>query len=307
MECVKCKKLINDNSKFCNNCGTLIISDIECPGCNTQNPADSRFCRNCGKDLKNQESHEDQEPKEMTVTQSVENEKSDIALKKDSKITGFLKGNKKIPKNDSKLLVAAIALVGVLDKATDKSLPQEIANIVKFHSRGATIAALGSGLLPGIGSTTAVVASAGFIWSMYIRINNKIGLSISKNIIKTVAAGVATNLASSAVGALILSTALSITGIGNVGSSAIMGITCYALTLASGFVYLKILTNLFKAGKDPTTLSVDELKNTAKIVMDNENIKELMKDAKEMYKTAKEQGELDNNEEVTIEEIDDGD
>ena len=309
MECIKCKNIINDNSKFCNNCGTPVITDIECPGCNTQNPVDSKFCRNCGKDLKSRESYEDHEPKEMTVTQPVKNEKSDIALKTDSKITGFIKGNKKIPKTDSKLLGAAIAMVAALDKSTDKSLPQEIANIVKFHSRGATIVALGSGLIPGIGSSAAVVASAGFIWTMYIRINNKIGLNISKKIIKTVASGLVTNLAANVAGQLIGSAIGSfVPVIGTIGSSAISGVTCYALTLASGFLYLKIITNIFKAGKDPSTLSVDELKKASKIVMENENIKELIKDAKEMFKTAKEEGEFDNkDEEVTIEEIDDGD
>jgi len=227
MECVKCKKLINDNSKFCDNCGTPVITDIECPDCNTQNSVNSKFCVNCGKDLKNQEAHEGQNPKEITETQPAENEKSGIALKKDSKSTGFLKGIKKIPATDAKLMGVAIAMVAALDKAADKSLPQEIAKIVKFHSRGATIVALGSGLIPGIGSSAAVVASAGFIWSMYIRINNKIGINIPKKIIKTVATGLVTNLAANVAGSLIGSAVSSfIPVLGSVASSAISGVTC---------------------------------------------------------------------------------
>jgi len=199
----------------------------------------------------------------------------------------------KISSLEQKLIMAAIELLKVLDKLADESLPQEIAGIVKLHSKGAAVSAVASAWVPGVGSAAAVVASAGFIWSMYIRINRKISLSIPKSIIKTLAGGVATNLAAAAAAKLIASTLLSITKVGAVGSSVIMGITCYALTLVSGFVYLKILTNIFKAGKDPSKLSASELKEAANSAIKSENIKELIKTAREDYKAAKERGEFD--------------
>jgi hypothetical protein len=195
--------------------------------------------------------------------------------------------------DNSKLFEVSCELLKIMDKTVDDGLPEEIAEIVKSHSKGAAIAALGSAWIPGIGGTAAVTIAAGFVWSMYLRINSKIELSLSENIIKTVASGIATNLAAWAIASLAISTALSfLPGLGNVGASAIMCGTCYALTLASGFVYLKILTRVFKAGKDPTSMTADDLKEVAKEVVQNEDIKAFMKEAKEEYKAAKAHGEI---------------
>jgi hypothetical protein len=54
MVCSKCNSPNNDNAKFCNNCGALIITDIECPDCKTINTANSKFCNSCGKGLLSQ-------------------------------------------------------------------------------------------------------------------------------------------------------------------------------------------------------------------------------------------------------------
>jgi uncharacterized protein (DUF697 family) len=130
---------------------------------------------------------------------------------------------------------------------------------------------------------------------MYARINKEIGLPFSENIIKTVASGVATNLAAGALASFIVSSALSfLPGLGSASASAIMCGTCYALTLASGFVYLKILTRIFQAKSDPTTFSADKLKEVAKQVVQEEDIKSVMKEAKEEYKAAKNRGEINN-------------
>ena len=195
--------------------------------------------------------------------------------------------------HEDKLLKAALALVEVMDKTVDKSLPKEIAEIVKFHSKGAAVAALGAAWLPGAGAAAAMALNAGFVWSMYARINTKIDVKLSENIIKTVASGVATNLASNAIAFVVVSTALSfLPGIGSIGSSAIMAGTCYALTLAAGFVYLKILTQIFKAKADPSTLSADDLKDIAKSVVEHEDIKSVMKEAKDDFIAAKARGEI---------------
>lgn len=195
--------------------------------------------------------------------------------------------------NHNLLLGQAAKLVEAMDKTADDNLPQNIAEIVKFHSKGAAVAALGSAWVPGFGGAAATVACAGFIWTMYGRIGAEIDLPISKNILKTLASGVATNIASSVVGAIALSTAFSLVpGIGNAGAAIIMGGTCYAMTLASGYVYLKIMTQLFNKGIDPTTLSEQELKNVAKTVASDSDVKDVIKGAKEEFKSKQEQGEF---------------
>ncbi|NDV66342.1 zinc ribbon domain-containing protein [Bacteroides sp. 224] len=195
---------------------------------------------------------------------------------------------------DFDLLKNAVELVNILDKTADGSLPQEIADIVKFHTKGATVSALATAWIPGVGSTAALVAGAGFVWGMYLRINTKIGLTMTSNIVKTLASGVLTNLAAAAATSVIVSSAMSFfPGIGNVGASAIMAGTVYAATIASGVIYLKVLTNLFKAGKNPEGLSAEELKNAAKRVTNEMDVKEFMNKAKKEYKKAKEAGEFD--------------
>lgn len=194
---------------------------------------------------------------------------------------------------DQLLLEQAKRLVESMDKTVDENLPYAIAEIVKFHSKGAAISALASAWVPGAGGAAATVACAGFIWTMYGRIGTEIDVPMSKNILKSLASGVATNIASYVVGMIALSTAFSlIPGLGNVGSSVIMGGTCYAMTLASGYVYLKIMTHLFRKGIDPTTLTEQELRSVAKTVASDSDIKEVIKGAKEDFKSKKEQGEF---------------
>ena len=182
-------------------------------------------------------------------------------------------------------------------EANNKSIdPKDIANIVKVHAAGATVAGLGTAWLPGLGAAVATATCVGFIWGMYIRINNQIGLKLSKNILQTLAAGVATNLASAAISSIVIGALFSfIPGIGSVGASVIFGTICYALTFASGFVYIKLITNIFKAKKAPENYSAEDLKTMAEETIKNENMKDFMKKAKEDYKKAKENGDFDKS------------
>ena len=82
---------------------------------------------------------------------------------------------------------------------------------------------------------------------MYGRINFILGIPFSENLLKSLATGVATNLASYAVASIVVSTCLSfIPGIGSLGATAIVVATSYALTLASGYVDMKVLIGLAK-------------------------------------------------------------
>ncbi|MCE2984015.1 MAG: hypothetical protein LW832_10690 [Parachlamydia sp.] len=176
-------------------------------------------------------------------------------------------------------------IAGGLDQIVDENLPYQIADIVKFHSKGAAAAAVGSAWIPGAGGAAAILASAGFIWSMYARIGSEINLPMSENILKTLGSGVATNLASGMAASWVMSSVFSLfPGIGSIGASVVMGGTCYALTLASGYVYLKIMTALFISGVDPTKMSEQELNNMAKNIANDSDVKDVMNTAKQAYK-----------------------
>lgn len=163
--------------------------------------------------------------------------------------------------------------------------PEDIKDIALFHSKGAAAAGVASGWVPGAGGTIAAVTAAGFIWSMYLRINDKIGLSISENILKTLASGVATNLAAYAVGSIAVTTVLSfLPFVGNVGASVIAGSIAFALTIVSAGVYLIMLTEIFQAKHgDINKMSADDLKDLAKEVIDNNDVESALKQARKAY------------------------
>lgn len=183
------------------------------------------------------------------------------------------------------ILHAAKELVETLNRVVDENLPAEIADIVKTHSAGAAAASVAAGWIPGAGGLAAAGICAGFVWTMYGRINSKIGLPLTENIVKSLATGVATNLATGLVGALVVQTIFSIfPGIGSLAAATVAGGTGYALTLASGYVYLKLLTKLFLGGNDPTTMDASALKEAAGRVAASENMNDVMSSAKADYK-----------------------
>ena len=192
------------------------------------------------------------------------------------------------------LLHAANDLVAILDKTADKMLPKEISDIVKFHSKGAGVAGLAAGWAPGVGSTLAVATAAGFVWTMYGRINSKLDVPIGKNILKSLASALCTNLATFMAATFVGSTLASLfPGIGSVAAAGINGAMVFALTWVSGLVYLKLLTLLAQKKVSFESVTADEMKTMMKEIVAGENIKSLLKEAKNIFTRQKESGELD--------------
>ena len=184
---------------------------------------------------------------------------------------------------DVELAKAALELSKSFDKVAETTLPDKIVESVKFHSKGAATAGVASGWVPGTGGIALAGVTAGFVWHMYADINKQLGIPFSEHLVKSLAGGIATNLSSYVVGSIVVSTAISfIPGLGNVGASAIVGTTSYALTLASGYVYMKTLILL--ANKDGLNVSEEQLKTTAKKIIKNLNTKKIIKQAKNSYK-----------------------
>lgn len=195
---------------------------------------------------------------------------------------------------DNSLLNEAKKMLDVMDGKADEILPESLVDIVKFHTKGATASALASAWIPGAGGTIATISAAGFIWSMYIRINEKIGMPFSENVIKTIASGVATNLASVAAGNIIFSSLASfLPGLGTVGASVVVGITCYAMTLCSGYLYFKLMTKLIQDGIDLSNASVENIKSASEIIAKSNDVKDFLKKAKKEFMEKKKSGDFD--------------
>ena len=201
------------------------------------------------------------------------------------------------------LFKASFALCKALHKAGPQVMGREIADIVEKHSIGASAAALGSAWLPAAGSTAALAASAGFVWSMYFRISSRIGVPFSKNILKSVATAMCTNLASSAISYVVVASALSLIPFGGFASSVIMATVAFSLTWSCGLVYLKVLTRFAESNIDFDTVDEDDLKIVADEVLAEEDVKEMMKQAKAQFKKAKARGAIRKGaKEIALEE-----
>lgn len=178
---------------------------------------------------------------------------------------------------EQEMLKTTVKLVKLIDKGADTLLPQQIVDIVKLHSK----LAVGSAWIPVPGADVA--ASAATIWGMYIRINNKIGISVKDNIIKTIGAGVATNLASYLAISGVASAMKFIPGIGTIGGAVIMSASMYAMTLASGYVYLQALTLL--ASRNGANFNVSDISSAVnEILKEKSIIKDFINAAKKEYK-----------------------
>lgn len=176
------------------------------------------------------------------------------------------------------LMHVSIELVKVLDKTADATLPQEIVDVVKLHSK----LAVGSAWIPVPGADVA--AGAANIWGMYARINGKIGIPVKENVLKSIGAGVATNLTSYIAMSGVASAMKFIPGIGSVGGALIMSASLYAVTLVSGWVYLKALCLM--AERNGGSINASDFKNAIdQVLSDKGLIKRLITVAKKEYKS----------------------
>lgn len=178
---------------------------------------------------------------------------------------------------NEKLFRAALKLVQLMDKGADNLLPKQIVEVVKLHSK----LAVGSAWIPVPGADIA--AGAASIWGMYIRINNKIGLPFGENVMKSIGSGVATNLAGYIAVSGIASALKFIPGVGSIGGALIMSTSMYAVTLASGYVYLQALCLI--AEKKSKNITSNDLKNAINEMLKQKSvIKNFIDEAKKSYK-----------------------
>lgn len=193
------------------------------------------------------------------------------------------------------LVYALRALEQASKDVIDSQKIEKAGDTIKGCAITAAVAGIGSGWLPGVGALVATAAWVAAIWGMYVKINKDLGISIKDNILKSLASAILTNILASA-GSLILmltgSFLLSfIPGLGSVGAIAIDGFIGYITVFASGVLYIKLLTKLFKAGKG-FNIAESEVKRVADDIVKEDNIPNILKDGKKAYKEDKRKGKF---------------
>ena len=160
-----------------------------------------------------------------------------------------------------------------LEKNTIGGLPEKIQSDITTHA----FIAAGSSFIPVPGASAA--ANVANIWAMYARINSDIGITFSKNILKTVASGVVANLG----GYVVLLGAGELLKFIHVFGSFVGA----AITLVSAYVYIKAITLMARKridfnNEEKLQHEVDEILRN-----DKEEIKAMLKEAKNSYKPQK--------------------
>lgn len=196
------------------------------------------------------------------------------------------------------LTKAATTLLEVIkqtDGLADKIYPEEIVSVVKLHAKLATASALIP--IPGVD----LIASATSIWSMYVRLNNKLEIPFKENAMKTIASGISTNLLGYVVSLGIGSGLKLIPGIGTIMGTTLMLAGLYATTLASGWIYIKVLTIL--AQKNKGIISLEGFQDEIKEFMKNNKgeIKDFINNAIKFYKKNKKELKVNPEEKEKLE------
>lgn len=184
--------------------------------------------------------------------------------------------NKKYKIMNHLLLPAAVMAVKMLDQSMRNELPYEIVDTIQTHAGIAVAAAW----IP-IGGLDVAALTAN-VWTMYARINKKLGISFSENMMKSIGSAVAANLASNLAIAGVGAALKWIPVIGTVTGGIIMSASMYGTTIGAAWIYLTALVNWVKKGQG----SGDDLRSCINDVMaqNKDTINNVINKAKASYK-----------------------
>lgn len=273
MNCSVCGSFIQDGAKFCAECGAPVIREVFCTNCGNKLTKEQKFCPQCGTAAGG-------------VTSNLENAEKSVEKKE----------------NRFKSNVVTKALKDVPGNVISEETAEDIAKIISMHALGAAASGAATAWIPGAGATVATAGQIAFIWTMYIRIGERVGINLSKEKLKFLGSAIVSNLASAAGSYLAASAISLIPGVGSVAAILLMAGAGYALVTVAGVIYINLMSSLIKTGTDMATMSNEELKAKMAEVMKEQNIKSMMKDAQTEYVKARKEGAVSGKETVELEE-----
>lgn len=159
------------------------------------------------------------------------------------------------------LYSVALQAIDAYKKINDAAkyvLPEDIEKIVRKHAA----IAVATAFIP-VGGLDLVAATAN-VWTMYVRINNALGVKFSDNKMKSIGSAVVSNLVQN-LGVAAVAMALKWNPISYIASVAVLTGALYGLTITSGWVYLKALTNMALNDGDIDRSIKETLKDKASI------------------------------------------
>lgn len=188
-----------------------------------------------------------------------------------------------------------------LDKAMQGTLDGTKISAIKDTIRGfaiaAALASAVAGLAPGIAGVVTLLTQTGFVWATYVKINNTLGISMTKDTAKFLGSAIVTNIALNAgafIGAVIAAGLLAfIPGLGSAASAAIDAAMGYVLIYAAAIIYLKLITHFVHPDGTVSITESDGTKDVIKDIVRESSMRDIIKEGRESFKEAKKDGSLD--------------
>ena len=199
--------------------------------------------------------------------------------------------------SNSKLYAVVYALCDEAFKHLSGEKRDEIIETIQELAIFSAASALVGNLVPEAGGLITAIAQTALVWTLYVKINNIIGLEMSDNTAKFIGSAILTNLSLNA-GSLLLGYAGAVAAsfvpiFGQFTAAAIEATLGYTLIYVSAVLYLIFLTKVFQAKGKIEITGTKEEKEIIKGVIKNTSVKDLIKEAKNNYKEAKNRGDID--------------
>lgn len=199
--------------------------------------------------------------------------------------------------SNSKLYAVVYALCDEAFKHLSGEKRDEIIEIIQEFAIFSAASALVGNLVPEAGGLITAIAQTALVWTLYVKINNIIGLEMSDNTAKFIGSAILTNLSLNA-GSLLLGYAGAVAAsfvpiFGQFTAAAIEATLGYTLIYVSAVLYLIFLTKVFQAKGKIEITGTKEEKEIIKGVIKNTSLKDLIMEAKNNYKEAKNRGDID--------------
>ncbi|MBR0256200.1 MAG: hypothetical protein IJQ58_00550 [Synergistaceae bacterium] len=166
---------------------------------------------------------------------------------------------------------------------------KRISEIIMRHAAAAGVAAMASGVLPGIGALISSVIGIGAIWHMYYAIGQYLHLEFSKDILKAIASAIIVNIVTQLAGVITMEILASfVPGLAIITN----GICLFGVTYIAGLLFLKALVHIFKAGGDPSKMTAQEIESRIKEAAREANLRDEFRNAKSTFKQMRKEGTL---------------
>ena len=189
-----------------------------------------------------------------------------------------------------------------LDRSMRNSLDgtkiENIKNTIGDYAIAAAVASGVAGVAPGFAGVAAALTQAGFVWATYVQINKTLDISMSENTAKFIGSAIVTNLVTSAgafIAILIGSSILSMVPVlGQAAAIALNAGLGYTIIYVSAIIYLKLITRMMLPDGTLHVAELDDTKHIIRDIINESNLKDMIKEGKASYKQAKEDGSIDN-------------